>query len=65
VAVQKGDGRHGVGKQAVPEGVEGVGEEVGGAGGVVEVEAIGVEFGDGGGGDYDAGRVVELEGVES
>jgi hypothetical protein len=48
----------------VPEGVEGVGEEVGGAGGVVEVEAIGVEFGDGGGGDYDAGRVVELEGVE-
>jgi hypothetical protein len=48
----------------VPQAVESLGEEAGGGSGVFEVEAIGVEFGEAGCGDYDAWREFGLEDVE-
>jgi hypothetical protein len=48
----------------VPEAVESLCEEAGGGSGVFEVEAVGVEFGEGGGCDYDAWRVFGLDDVE-
>lgn len=48
----------------MPQTVESFCEEAGGRSGVFEVEAIGVEFGEGGGCDYDAGWVLGLQDVE-
>jgi hypothetical protein len=48
----------------VPEAVEGLREEAGGRVRVLRVEAVGVEFGEGGGGYYDARGVFGLEDVE-
>lgn len=64
VTVEKSDRRHGVGQQSVPQAVESHGEEAWGGSGVLEIEAIGVEFGEAGGGDYDAGGEFGLEDVE-
>lgn len=48
----------------MPQAVESHGEEAWGGSGVLEIEAIGVEFGEAGGGDYDAGGEFGLEDVE-
>lgn len=48
----------------MPQAIEGFREEARGGSGVFEVEAIGVEFGEAGCGDYDAGREFGLEDVE-
>lgn len=48
----------------MPEAIESLREEAGGGSGVLEVQAVGVEFGEAGGCDYDAWRVFGLDGVE-
>jgi hypothetical protein len=64
MAVQQSDGRHGVSQQSVPEAIESLREEARSGSSVLEVEAVGVEFGEAGGGDYDAWRVFGLDDVE-
>lgn len=65
MAVQDGNRRHREGQEAQEELVEGGGEEGRVGHGVFEVEAVGVELWDGGGGEDDAGGVgAEFEDVE-
>lgn len=64
MAVEQRNRRHGEGEDAAPEGVQAVGPEAGGPARVVEVEAVGVEFLDAGGGEDDAFWVAEFEDVE-
>lgn len=65
MAVEHGNRRHGKGEEAQEELVEGGGEEGRVGHGVLEVEAVGVEFGDGRGGEDDAAGVrAEFEDVE-
>jgi hypothetical protein len=64
VPVQQSDSRHGVSQQSVPEAIESLREKPGGGSGVLEVQAVGVEFGEGRGCDYDAWRVFGLDDVE-
>jgi len=49
----------------VPQPIESLREETRRGSGVLEIKAIGVEFGYAGCGDYDAGRELGLEDVES
>lgn len=49
----------------MPQAIESLGEEAWSGSGVFEVEAIGVEFGEARGCDYDAWGVFALEDVES
>lgn len=64
VAVEQSNRRHRVGQHFVPQAVESFREESWSGGGVLEVQAIGVELGEAGGGDYYAGGVFRLENVE-
>lgn len=57
MAVDQGDSGHGVGDQTQPKGVQGVAPEPWGDGAMREFETVGVELGDAGGCDEDAGRV--------
>lgn len=63
MAVEPRDGGHGVGGKASEDFVQ-QGIVAGGAEGMVEVEAVAVEFGDAGGGDDDAVGVAGFDDVE-
>ena len=60
MAVEQSDRRHRVRQQLVPEPVQSLGEEAWSGSGVLEVQAIGVEFGETRGRYHDAGRVFGL-----
>jgi hypothetical protein len=64
VPVEQSDRRHGVRQQFVPQAIQSLGEEARGGRGVFEIEAIGVELGEAGCGDYDAGGEFGLQDVE-
>lgn len=62
--VENRDGGHGESQEFAEERVQRSGPEGWSRGGVGEVEAVGEEFGKGGGGDEDSRGLGGLEGVE-
>jgi hypothetical protein len=62
--VEKSDRRHRVSQQAVPQAIERLCEEARGRIGMFEIEAVGVELGEGAGGDDYAWGVLGLDDVE-
>jgi hypothetical protein len=64
VPVEKSDRGHRVSQQAVPQAIESLCEEARGGIGVFEVQAVGVELGEGAGGDDYAWGVLGLDDVE-
>lgn len=69
MAVEEGNGGHRIGQEAAVELPQHVPERIADADGVGQVQPVGVEFGKGGGGDYDAwgnGWMVlyDIEGLE-
>lgn len=62
--VEQGNCRHRVRQQAVPEAIESLCEEARGRSRVLEIQAVGVEFGEGAGRDYYSRWVLCLQDVE-